>query len=76
MTDPHTRDSRGFGFVSMMTSDQAEAAREGLTGEEKYGRTLSIERARRSRPRMCLGFAFEAELLHRNANKSRHPHAR
>lgn len=50
MTDPHTRDSRGFGFVSMMTGDQAEAAREGLTGEEKYGRVISVEKARRARP--------------------------
>lgn len=51
MTDPHTRDSRGFGFVCMMTSEQAEAAREGLTGEDKYGRIISVEKARRRRPR-------------------------
>ncbi|EZF35371.1 RNA-binding protein [Trichophyton mentagrophytes] len=51
MLDPHTKESRGFGFVNMATPDQAEAAREGLQGEVIDGRTLSIEKARRSRPR-------------------------
>ena len=51
MRDPHSKESRGFGFVKMMTSDQAEAAREGLQGEQIEGRTLSIEKARRARPR-------------------------
>lgn len=51
MRDPHSKESRGFGFVKMVTSDQAEAAREGLQGEQIEGRTLSIEKARRARPR-------------------------
>ena len=51
MKDPHSGDSRGFGFVEMVTPEQADAAREGLQGESVSGRTLSIERARRSRPR-------------------------
>lgn len=51
MRDPHTKESRGFGFVKMVTSDQADAAKEGLQGEVHQGRTLSIEKARRSRPR-------------------------
>lgn len=51
MLDPHTKESRGFGFVNMATPEQAEAAREGLQGEVIDGRTLSIEKARRSRPR-------------------------
>lgn len=51
MRDPHTKESRGFGFVKMVTSDQAEAAKEGLQGETIEGRTLSIEKARRARPR-------------------------
>lgn len=51
MKDPHTKESRGFGFVKMVTSEQAEAAREGLQGEQIEGRTLSIEKARRARPR-------------------------
>ncbi|PHH58733.1 hypothetical protein CDD81_4732 [Ophiocordyceps australis] len=51
MRDPHTKESRGFGFVKMITSAQAEAAKEGLQGEQIEGRTLSIEKARRARPR-------------------------
>lgn len=51
MRDPHTKESRGFGFVNMVTSDQADAAKEGLQGEVHQGRTLSIEKARRARPR-------------------------
>lgn len=51
MLDPHTKESRGFGFVNMTTGEQADAAKEGLQGEVIEGRTLSIEKARRSRPR-------------------------
>ncbi|KAL8923573.1 MAG: hypothetical protein Q9208_004520 [Pyrenodesmia sp. 3 TL-2023] len=51
MKDPHTQESRGFGFVKMVTGEQADAAKEGLQGENIEGRTLSIEKARRSRPR-------------------------
>jgi hypothetical protein len=35
----------------MVTADQADAAKEGLQGEVHQGRTLSIEKARRARPR-------------------------
>lgn len=51
MVDPHSKESRGFGFVKMMTAEQADAAKEGLQGDVIEGRTLSIEKARRSRPR-------------------------
>jgi len=51
MKDPHTHESRGFGFVKMVTSDQADAAKGALQGEEIEGRTLNIEKARRARPR-------------------------
>lgn len=51
MRDPHTRESRGFGFVKMVTSEQADAAKDSLQGEVYEGRTLSIEKARRSKPR-------------------------
>jgi len=51
MLDPHTKESRGFGFVKMVTAEQADASKEGLQGEVIEGRTLSIEKARRSRPR-------------------------
>lgn len=51
MRDPHTRESRGFGFVNMTSAQQADAAKEGLQGEVIEGRTLSIEKARRAKPR-------------------------
>lgn len=51
MLDPHTRESRGFGFVQMSATEEADAAREALTGENYAGRILSVERARRARPR-------------------------
>ncbi|TGZ79918.1 RNA-binding domain-containing protein [Ascodesmis nigricans] len=51
MVDPHTKESRGFGFVKMATLEHADAAKEGLQGEVFEGRTLSIEKARRNRPR-------------------------
>ncbi|KAK8161544.1 hypothetical protein IWX90DRAFT_272588 [Phyllosticta citrichinensis] len=51
MRDPHSKESRGFGFVKMVTPEQADAAKEGLQGEVIEGRTLSIEKARRARPR-------------------------
>lgn len=51
MKDPHTQETRGFGFVNMVNSSQADAAKEGLQGEVIEGRTLSIEKARRGRPR-------------------------
>ncbi|CCJ28299.1 unnamed protein product [Pneumocystis jirovecii] len=40
MVDPYTKEPRGFGFVQMSTIESANAAREGLTGEERYGRVL------------------------------------
>lgn len=51
MVDPHTRESRSFGFVEMATIEQADSAREGLQGEFFEGRTLSIQKAKRGRPR-------------------------
>ncbi|KAB8349825.1 hypothetical protein FH972_023838 [Carpinus fangiana] len=51
MRDPHTKDSRGFGFVNMASRDDADKAKEALQGTVLEGRTLSIEKARRAKPR-------------------------
>ncbi|KAK9371164.1 putative RNA-binding protein [Lipomyces kononenkoae] len=51
MTDPHSKESRGFGFVKFQEAAQADAARENLQGHEIEGRAFNIEIARRSRAR-------------------------
>lgn len=51
MRDPHSGDSRGFGFVKFVLTEHAEAAIEALHGFDLEGRNMSVEKARRSRPR-------------------------
>lgn len=51
MYDPHTRESRGFGFVTMDTPEEADAAVAGMNGVELQGRAISVEKARRGRAR-------------------------
>lgn len=51
MMDPHSHESRGFGFVNMADVAGADKAVESLTGTSVSGRTLSVEKARRKRPR-------------------------
>jgi transformer-2 protein len=46
MYDPHTRESRGFGFVTMETAEAAEAAIAALNGTDLLGKPLAIEKAR------------------------------
>ncbi|ORY93258.1 hypothetical protein BCR43DRAFT_496595 [Syncephalastrum racemosum] len=51
MYDPHTRESRGFGFIRMSNSEEAERVIAGVNGTDVDGRMITIEKARRSRPR-------------------------
>ncbi|KAI5477694.1 transformer-SR ribonucleoprotein [Pseudohyphozyma bogoriensis] len=51
MRDPHTKDSRGFAFVTMETADEADAAIAGLNATELMGRSMNVEKARRGRAR-------------------------
>ena len=44
--DRFTGDSRGFGFVNMDDTEQANAAIAGLNGTELGGRTLTVNEAR------------------------------
>lgn len=45
MYDPHTRESRGFGFVTMETAEAAEAAIAALNGTDLMGKVMAIEKA-------------------------------
>jgi len=51
MYDPHSRESRGFGFVTMETAEEAEAAVTALNATELMGKTMNVEKARRGRAR-------------------------
>jgi RNA recognition motif-containing protein len=44
--DQFTGQSRGFGFVEMPTTSEAQAAISGLNGQELRGRTLNVNEAR------------------------------
>ena len=46
MYDPHSRESRGFGFVTMESAEEADAAITALNGTDFMGRTLNIEKVR------------------------------
>ena len=46
MMDRATGRSRGFGFVTMSTDDEAQKAIEGLNGKELGGRALTVNVAR------------------------------
>jgi len=51
MYDPHTRESRGFGFVTMESLEEAEAAITALNATEFMGKPVTVEKARRGRAR-------------------------
>ena len=44
--DRFSGESRGFGFVEMASNDEAQAAIEGLNGNDLKGRNLTVNEAR------------------------------
>ncbi|KAG8737235.1 hypothetical protein FRC10_008405 [Ceratobasidium sp. 414] len=48
--DPHTRDSRGFAFVTMDTVEEAEAAITGLHNTDLAGKPMTVEKVRGVQP--------------------------
>lgn len=44
VTDPRTRESRGFGFVGFETPEQATAAMDALNNAEIDGRKIIVEK--------------------------------
>ena len=43
--------NKGFGFVEMSSSEEAEAAKEAIAAPEIQGRTLRVDEARPKKPR-------------------------
>jgi len=51
MYDPYTRESRGFGFVTMESAEEADAAIAALNATDFMGKILNVEKAHRGRAR-------------------------
>ncbi|KAI3453732.1 hypothetical protein Pfo_010395 [Paulownia fortunei] len=51
VTDPHSKESRGFGFVTMETTEGAERCIKYLNRSVLEGRLITVEKAKRSRGR-------------------------
>jgi len=51
MSDPHTQESRGFGFVKMVTPEDAEAVISQLNQTDLEGKIMTVAHARRGRAR-------------------------
>ncbi|GAB5586181.1 hypothetical protein Unana1_01081 [Umbelopsis nana] len=49
--DPHTRESRGFAFIRMNSAEDADRCVDSLNGMLVDGRAITVEKAKRSRPR-------------------------
>lgn len=56
LVDKFTGRSKGFGFVTFATADQADAAVAALNGADHKGRKLSVSKARPPKPREDRGF--------------------
>ncbi len=56
ITDKYTGDSRGFGFVEMPNSHEAQSAISGLDGKDLKGRALKVNEARPRRDDRRGGF--------------------
>ena len=59
ITDKYTGDARGFGFVEMPNSPEAQSAIFGLDGKDLKGRTLKVNEARPRRDDRRSGGGFD-----------------
>ena len=44
MYDPHSRESRGFGFVTMESAEEADAAIAALNSTDLMGKIINVEK--------------------------------
>lgn len=47
MYDPHTRESRGFGFIRMASTEEADRAITAVNGTDVDGRIVTVEKVKR-----------------------------
>jgi RNA recognition motif-containing protein len=56
ITDRQTGRPKGFGFVEMSTTEEAEAAKEALNGTDLDGRSINVDNAREQEQRKPGGY--------------------
>ena len=56
ITDRHTGQSKGFGFVEMINEQEAQSAIEQLNGTLQGGRTITVNQARERQSTGSRGF--------------------
>ena len=56
ITDRHTGQSKGFGFVEMSNEQEAQSAIEQLNGTLQGGRTITVNQARKRQSTGSRGF--------------------
>lgn len=71
MYDPHTRESRGFGFVTMESAEEADAAITALNGTELMGKIINVEKVT-----LFFTFLFCYLQAHKINDKARRVRAR
>lgn len=54
MYDPHTRESRGFGFIRMASTEEADRAITAVNGTEVDGRIVTVEKVKTRTTRSCI----------------------
>lgn len=47
MYDPHTRESRGFGFIRMASTEEADRAITAVNGTDVDGRIVTVEKVKK-----------------------------
>ena len=72
IADKFTGQSRGFGFVEMSTSEEAQAAITALNGSQMDGRSLTVNEAKPQEPRSAKGGRFAgSERGNERGNRNR-----
>ncbi|KAM6556689.1 hypothetical protein CsatB_003708 [Cannabis sativa] len=72
VTDPRTRESRGFGFVTMETLEDAERCVKHLNRAVLEGRLITVEKAKRKRGRTPTPGRYQGLRDKRGGHGNRH----